>query len=120
LDNHYHLMGKSRRGKDLSAIFQSIHSRFAIEIHQTTHCEKPVWWNYWDYCPRNEEDYMTRLNYLFYNPIKHGYVNDLKEYAFSSFHAQLEELGRAQLVRQFRDYPNYKKLVLCEAKEDDF
>jgi putative transposase len=120
LDNHYHLLGKSCHGVDLPLIIKSVHSASAMDIHQATACEFPVWWNYWDYCPRNEKDYMTRLNYLFYNPFKHGYVTDLKAYRFSSFQAQLEELERAELLRQFQMYPDYKELHLDEALNDDF
>ncbi|GAB4409876.1 MAG: transposase [Anaerolineae bacterium] len=120
LDNHYHLLGKSRVGQDLTRIFQSTHSRAGILISQLTRCAKPVWWNYWDYCPRDEEDYMTRLNYLLMNPLKHGYVNNLHDYPFSSFHQIFAELGRERLAKQMQDYPGYKNLVLDEANEDDF
>jgi putative transposase len=120
LDNHYHLLGKSGKGEDMEAIFRNVHSQTAKLIRQVTACEKPVWWNYWDYCPRNEKDYMTRLNYLLINPVKHGYVTSLYDYQFSSFHNLFGEIGREQLVRQFQTYPDYKNLVLHEAKEDDF
>ncbi|MCP4031488.1 MAG: hypothetical protein GY734_09625 [Herbaspirillum sp.] len=119
LDNHYHLIGKSRKGKDMSSIFKGIHSCSGISVHEKTHCEKPVWWNYWDYCPRNEKEYMARINYLLNNPVKHGYVKDLRDYPFSSFHALLTEKGRNELVRQFKDYPDYRDMILPE-KEDDF
>lgn len=81
LDNHYHVLGQSSRGEDLTPIFRAVHSRSAIVIRQMTKCAKPVWWNYWDYCPRSEKDYLIRLNYLLYNPVKHGYVTDLRDYA---------------------------------------
>jgi putative transposase len=120
LDNHYHILGQSRIGEDLTNIFRSIHSRAGIAISQATHCETPIWWNYWDYCPRDERDYMVRLNYLLMNPIKHGYVTNLHDYPFSSFHILFAEIGRDQLAQQMRDYPEYKTLVLHEAKNDDF
>jgi putative transposase len=114
------VLGKSRNGKDLTAIFRGVHSKAAIRISQTTRCEKPVWWNYWDYCPRDEADYMTRLNYLLMNPIKHGVVSNLHAYPFSSFHHLLAEMGRSRLVEQMNHYPDYKQLILHEAHDDDF
>ncbi|WP_207680392.1 REP-associated tyrosine transposase [Desulfonema magnum] len=120
LDNHYHLIGRSRKGKDLSAIMRNVHILSAKEIHKATCCEKPVWWNYWDYCPRNEKEHMTRANYLLFNPVRHGYVRSLHDYPFSGFHKLYTEHGREALVRQFREYPDYKSLVLHEAMEDDF
>ncbi len=118
--NHYHIMGKSHRGKDLSEIIRNIHRSSAILVSEATHCEKPVWWNFWDYCPRNEKDYMTRLNYLLFNPIKHGYTDNLREYPFSSFQGLYSKTPREKLEKQFRDYPDYKTLVPHEANEDDF
>ncbi len=123
LDNHYHLMGKSRRGKDLPAIIRNIHRASAFLILDATKCEKPVWWNYWDYCPREKDDnkdYMIRLTYLLANPVRHGYTKDLKAYPFSGFYELYAEKGREHLSRQFRKYKDYKTLVLHEALEDDF
>lgn len=72
----------------------------------------PVWWNYWDYCPRNEKDYMIRLNYLYHNPIKHGYVASLHDYLFSSFHQELKIKGHDTMVTQFKNYPDYKTILI--------
>ncbi|MDO9139216.1 MAG: transposase [Methylobacter sp.] len=117
LDNHYHLLGKSRKGNDLSHIIQKIHSNSGYYIKQNTKTEEQVWWNYWDYCPRNEKDYFVHLNYLLNNPIKHGYVNKLQNYHFSSFHQYIKIKGRGLLVKQFKNYSDYKELNFYE---DDF
>lgn len=114
LDNHYHLLAISHKGEDMPKIFRKIHVLSARFIQTQVKCDTPIWWNYWDYCPRNEEDYLVRLNYLFNNPIKHGYVNNLYDYPFSSFHQHFEKQGRTFLVKQFKDYPNYKNLILGE------
>lgn len=120
LDNHYHLLCQSARGKDLSKVMKETHFDSAIAIHAATNCEKPVWYNYWDYCPRNEQEYLIRENYTLYNPVKHGYVTDLKAYPHSSFYQTFEQLGRERLARQFLAYPEYKTLRLTEAEDDDF
>jgi putative transposase len=117
LDNHYHVIATSRKGTDLSKIMGRIHSYSGTLIRKVTHCELPVWWNYWDYCPRNEKDYFTRLNYLLMNPIKHGYVDNLNDYPFSSFHQLKNEVGRETCVKQFKTNPEYKQLVI---EEDEF
>ena len=114
LNNHYHILGKSRKGEDLPLIIQGIHRESAKKIQKENNVGRPVWWNYWDYCPRNEKDYLTRMNYLLYNPVKHGYTNNLNHYLFSSFHDLLTKVGRERLVRQFREFPAYKSMVLLE------
>ncbi len=120
LDNHYHLMGLSKMGEELPRIIQGIHGGTSTPIRRATGAPKPIWWNYWDYCPRNEHDYYVRLNYLLWNPVRHGYVEDLKNYPFSSFHQLLEREGRDKVAEQFRKYPEYKTCVLKEAEDDDF
>ena len=77
LDTHYHLICQSRQGSALPRIMQNIHSSVAPIIRQKTGCSPPVWWNYWDYCLRNERELMIRMTYLLYNPVKHGYTNNL-------------------------------------------
>jgi putative transposase len=113
LDNHYHLLGQSHNGRDLPKIMTQIHSISGHRIKQATQTPQRIWWNYWDYCPRDEKDYLTRL----INPLKHGYTHNLNDYPFSSFHQCIAETGREQLIRQFKDYPDHRELIL---PEDDF
>ncbi|MDP1773239.1 MAG: transposase [Methylobacter sp.] len=117
LDNHYHLLGMSNKGDDLSNIFRKIHGVTSHVIQAHCACDLPVWWNFWDYCPRDEKDYRVRLNYLLINPVKHGYCDNLHEYPFSSFHQRLAQSGRENLAKQFKDNDGYQKMVL---QEDDF
>ncbi|WP_295585740.1 transposase [uncultured Lamprocystis sp.] len=116
LDNHYHLLTTSRRGCDLPRIMRAVHGQTGFAIRQRTGCALPVWWNYWDYCPRDEQDYYRHLNYLLWNPVKHGYVARLGEWPFSSFHDWLDAMGSEQLKAQFRGYPDFRELAV----EDDF
>ncbi len=43
-----------------------------------------------------------------------------QDYPFSSLHALYAEMGRGQLLGQFRTYHDDKTLVLHEAHKDDF
>jgi putative transposase len=110
LDNHYHLLGISHKGSDLSKMIRGIHGASSGIIRQKKHCDLPVWWNYWDYCTRDDKDYYTKLNYLLTNPIKHGYVTNLNDYPFSSFEFTLNNKGREAMTKQFRTYPDYQHL----------
>lgn len=116
LNNHYHVMAHSDKGVDLPKIIGRLHFNSGKLIRKKITSELPVWWNYWDYCPRDEKDYMIRLNYLYNNPIKHGYVTNLNDYLFSSFHQQLAVNGRDKLIVQFKNYPEYKTILI----DDDY
>jgi putative transposase len=117
LDNHYHILVYSHKGADLEKIIGRIHFKSGQLIRKTEPNHNHIWWNYWDYCPRNERDYLIRLNYLFNNPIKHGYVKNLHDYPFSSFDQYFEKHGRDFLKNQFKTYTDYKNLNL---DEDEF
>jgi putative transposase len=116
LENHYHLLVQSRLGADLPDVIRAIHGSSAVGIRARTGCALPVWYNYWDYCPRHEGDWYRHLNYLLWNPIKHDYVRDLRDWPDSSFHALLATEGRERLVAQFRAYPDFRELDV----DDDY
>ncbi|HEX9653823.1 MAG TPA: transposase [bacterium] len=120
LDNHYHLMGKSKLGEDLSRIVQGIHGATSASIREATGADTPIWWNYWDYCPRNEHDYYVRVNYLLWNPIKHGYVERVEHYPFSSYHQLVDAKGHAAIELQFRRFPEYEDVSYEKPKTMTF
>jgi putative transposase len=40
---------------------------------------------FWDHMIRDEEDFHRHLDYIHYNPVKHGYVDSVNEWQWSSF-----------------------------------
>jgi putative transposase len=52
---------------------------------------RKVWWNYWDTCIRSEKDYYNRLRYIFWNPVKHGLVENPEDYSFSNYQEFLKQ-----------------------------
>ena len=96
--NHYHIMTCSKRGEDLPQIIQRIHGRSATLLNKLDYqLGRQVWWNYWDTCIRGEKDYFTRLNYLFWNAVKHAMVPEPEAYRWSSFHQYVETFDTANL-----------------------
>ena len=41
---------------------------------------------FWEHLIKDEDDYRTHMDYLHYNPVKHGYVCTVQDWPFSSFH----------------------------------
>lgn len=54
--------------------------------------EKGIWQRrYYEHTIRNEDDLNKHLDYIHYNPVKHKYVNNVKEWEYSSFHKFVEK-----------------------------
>jgi len=48
--------------------------------------ERGIWQRrYWEHTIRDEKDYATHMDYLHYNPVKHGYVDKVMEWPYSTF-----------------------------------
>ena len=49
--------------------------------------ERGIWQRrYWEHTIRDERDYSIHMDYLHYNPVKHGYVKTVSDWPYSSFH----------------------------------
>jgi len=106
LDNHYHLLLKTRRGHDLSTFFGQLHGGTSYQINRWDGTAgRQVWHNYWDTCIRDEAGMWTRFNYIHYNPVKHGYVDKPEDWPFSSYHYYLRTRSKEWLDDCLSRYP---------------
>ncbi|MGH7054158.1 MAG: REP-associated tyrosine transposase [Stellaceae bacterium] len=49
--------------------------------------ERGVWQRrYWEHTLRNEDDFARHLDYIHFNPVKHGHVGRVRDWPYSSFH----------------------------------
>jgi len=49
--------------------------------------EAGVWQRrFWEHTIRDEADFENHANYIHYNPLKHGYVEQVRDWPWSSFH----------------------------------
>ncbi len=54
---------------------------------RNTKGERGIWQRrYWEHLIRDERDYENHVEYIHYNPVKHGLVKHASEWPFSSFH----------------------------------
>ena len=54
--------------------------------------ESVVWQRrFWEHEIKNNDDYEKHFNYVHYNPVKHGLVDNLKDWPYSTFHRYVEE-----------------------------
>ena len=56
-------------------------------LSKTAKHEAGVWQRrYWEHTIRNDADYQHHLDYMMFNPVKHGLVRKVADWPHSSFH----------------------------------
>ncbi|MFW2177371.1 MULTISPECIES: REP-associated tyrosine transposase [unclassified Moraxella] len=54
--------------------------------------EQGIWQRrFWEHTIRDEFDYNSHVEYIYFNPVKHGYVKNVKDWQFSSFHRDVKK-----------------------------
>ncbi len=53
--------------------------------------ERGVWQRrFWEHTIRDERDYESHINYVHINPVKHGLVERVRDWPYSTFHRYVE------------------------------
>ncbi len=73
----------------------------------------------------NSETYFTQLIwYIHFNPQKHGFVNDFKDYPYSSYHGHISnkstKLAKQQVMEWFGSKNEYEKFHRSIHSEENF
>jgi putative transposase len=56
-------------------------------VRQLAKREKGLWQRrYWEHAIRDEADLERHVNYIHFNPVKHGFVGRVRDWPHSSFH----------------------------------
>jgi putative transposase len=75
---------KSRFSKSVKPIF---HRADWMTDSKIKHRETTIWQRrFWEHQIRDEKDYNNHLDYIHYNPVKHGLVKPVKDSPYSTFH----------------------------------
>jgi putative transposase len=116
LDNHYHLMADApENATTLSRVINNFHRFSALrmkKINQAITVDR-IWYNYYDTCITFEKSYYARLNYIWNNPVKHGYVERPEDWKFGSYYFKTDKNDEVRKI--MKKYPCDRIRV-----EDDF
>ena len=84
LPDHFHWLLRLAAHRELPRLMQALKLRVSRRSGWGG-----VFWQrrYWDHHIRDAGDLRRHLDYVHYNPVKHGVVSSLEAYAWSSFHA---------------------------------
>lgn len=98
LSNHYHVMLHAPEGsvEGLPALIRDMHKFLAGRWNKADRTPgRMVWYNYWDTCITDERSYRARINYIHWNPVKHGLVARPEDYVFSSYRTYFTQPEKA-------------------------
>jgi len=66
-------------------------SRLQLSARRLQKGERGIWQRrFWKHVIRDEGDYERHVDYIHYNPVKHGYVTRVADWPYSSFHRYVE------------------------------
>ena len=89
LPEHLHCILRLPEGDaDYSSRWREIKKAASRQIGMDTNArnERMVWQRrFWEHAIRDEEDWRRHVDYIHYNPVKHGLVSSPGEWAWSSF-----------------------------------
>jgi putative transposase len=90
LPEHLHCIWTLPEGDmDFSKRWGLIKAKFTKSMSRPT---SPVWQNrFWEHLIRDDRDLQTHLDYIHYNPVKHGLAESPKDWPSSTFHRYVEE-----------------------------
>jgi putative transposase len=97
LHDHFHMIIQPTGKSNFSDIMHSLKPNFTKEYkktHNFTKTDTLKFWQkrFWDHVIRDDKDFENHLHYTHYNPVKHGYVTDPREWVDSSY-IEWEKLG---------------------------
>jgi putative transposase len=63
-----------------------------VTSSRTRHHERGIWQRrYWEHTCRDDEDLKRCVDYVHWNPVKHGLVKRVRDYPWSTFHRFVKE-----------------------------
>jgi putative transposase len=88
LPDHFHLIIQPTETSNFSQIMHSLKPNFTKAYkHFTGRTEPLKFWQkrFWDHVIRDERDLENHLHYIHFNPVKHGYAADPRDWPDSSY-----------------------------------
>jgi len=92
LPDHFHML-IDIRGKDISNIMQKIKMSFGVQYRIRMNIDSGRAWQhrFWDHAIRNQNDLNNHIDYIHYNPVKHGHSKSPFKWKHSSIHDYMEQ-----------------------------
>jgi putative transposase len=90
LPDHFHILIRPTGQSDFSQIMHSIKLNFTRAYkHRSCYTDTLKLWQkrFWDHVIRDEKDLENHIHYIHYNPVRHGYTDDISAWEYSSYYS---------------------------------
>lgn len=106
LPNHYHILIQTEDLNYLIYGLGQMHGRTSRfwNLEDNTPGRK-CWYRCADRIIRSERHLYTTVNYIHYNPVKHGYVTKIDQWEFSSAKDFLDMISKEKAIDIWKQYP---------------
>lgn len=90
LFDHFHMIIQPTSHDNFSKIMHSLKTNFTREYKKRiglSSSQSMKFWQkrFWDHVIRDDRDFENHLHYIHFNPVKHGYVKDPRNWQDSSY-----------------------------------
>lgn len=88
LPDHFHIMMRPTGNSNFSQIMHSLKRNFTLEYKKITDISSKVkFWQkgFWDHLIRDDIDFERHLDYIHYNPVRHGLITIPEAWPYSSY-----------------------------------
>lgn len=85
MEHHYHAILRLDEGRSLPRFVGRLHTKTATFVNREDQTPgRQVWRQYWDTFIRTEGDFWSRINYIWRNPVKHGFCSAPEEWRWTN------------------------------------
>jgi len=106
LPNHYHVLIKTGEILAVLADLGRMHGRLSFRWNGEERARgRQVWCGVVERYLRNDAHFWATMNYVHHNPVHHGYAPRWQDWPFSSATEYLAQVGHAEAVRVWEEYP---------------
>ncbi|MCX7193890.1 MAG: transposase [Proteobacteria bacterium] len=80
------------RWRAIKSTFTHSIVKTGIPVERNDKGEYALWQRrYWEHTITDEEDFRRHVDYIHFNPVKHGWVNQVADWPYSSFHRYVRQ-----------------------------
>jgi putative transposase len=110
IEQHYRAILRVEHGRSLTRFLGRLHGRTAAFVNREDGTAgREVWHQYWDTLVHSEGDFWCRINYMWWNPVKHGFCHSPEEWRWTNLTPLMTEMDDETRAAAQR-FPAPKKL----------